>query len=85
MIENIYDATIKHEPAQSDVRIDGETRCPDCDERLFPDPTEPVLDDALESRIVAPAVCPECDADLEFIIEPMSTDEIGLGICLVHE
>lgn len=85
MIEDIYDATIRHEPAQGDVRIDGETRCPDCDEPLFPDPTDEVLDEALESRIVAPVDCPECGANLEFIIEPMSTDEIGLGIWIVPE
>lgn len=84
MLEDIYDATILHEPEEGDVRIDGETVCPDCDELLFPDLVDHVFDEALESRIVAPVDCPECGADLEFVIEPTPTDVLGLGVWLVR-
>lgn len=85
MNDDIYDATIIHEPAQDDVRIDGETRCPGCDEPLFPDFSDAVLDEALDARIVAPVDCPECGANLEFIVEPTPTPEVGLGLWLVPE
>jgi hypothetical protein len=80
MIAENYDATFRHQPEQNDIEMDGELHCLSCDEPIFPDMTDEVLDEALDGPIVAPVDCPECGAHLEFSIEPLSTENIGLGI-----
>lgn len=84
MYDDIYDATLIHEPEANDVRMDGDLQCPDCDELVFPGLTDKVLDAAVEEPIAAPFDCPECRMSLEFLIEPLPTDEIGLGITVVR-
>jgi hypothetical protein len=79
MYDDHYDATFIHQPEESEIEIDGELQCPFCDEKFFPDMTSEVLDEALEGPIAAPVDCPECKASLEFLIEPLPTENIGLG------
>ena len=85
MFDDIYDATFIHQPEQSDIAIDGEIQCLSCDEKFFPDMTSEVLDAAVEDPIAAPVECPECEASLEFLIEPLPTEEIGLGFRVVWD
>jgi hypothetical protein len=42
--------------------------------------TDEVLDEAVERRIITPVTYPEWGASLEFSIEPLPTEHIGLGI-----
>lgn len=74
-----YDATFIYQPEKSDIEIHGELRCLSCDEKFFPDMTNDVLNAALEGPITSRVDCPECGAELEFHIEPLPTEEIGLG------
>jgi len=46
--------------------------------------TTEVLDAAVEEPIAAPVECPACGASLEFLIEPLPTEEIGLGFRVVR-
>lgn len=85
MFDDIYDATFIHQPEQSDIAIDGEIQCLSCDEKFFPDMTNEVLNAAVEDPIAAPVDCPECGASLEFLIEPLPTEEIGLGFKVVRD
>jgi hypothetical protein len=84
MYDDIYDATLIHQPDKSDVKMDGDLQCPSCDEKVFPGMTDDVLDAAVEEPIAAPFDCPECGLSLEFLIEPLPTEEIGLGITVVR-
>jgi len=84
MFEDIYDATFIHQPEESDVKMDGDLQCPSCDEKVFPGMTDDVLDATVEGPIAAPFECPECDSNLEFLIEPLPTENIGLGINVVQ-
>jgi hypothetical protein len=84
MYDDNYDATFIHQPEQSDIEIDGEVQCLSCDEKFFPDMTSEVLDAAVEGPIAAPVECPECGASLEFLIEPLPTETIGLGFTVVR-
>lgn len=84
MFDDVYDARFIHQPEQSDVAIDGEIQCLSCDEKFFPDMTNEVLDAAVKEPIAAPVECPECGASLEFLIEPLPTEEIGLGFKVVR-
>lgn len=83
MNEGIYEATLVHQPEENDVQMDGELQCPSCNEKVFPDLTDDVLDAAVEESIAAPFDCPGCDLSLEFLIEPLPTEEIGLGITVI--
>jgi len=47
--------------------------------------TNEVLDAAVKEPIAAPVACPECGTSLEFLIEPLPTEEIGLGFKIVRE
>jgi len=82
--DDIYDATFIHQPEQSDIEIDGELRCLSCDEKFFPDMTDDVLNAAVEGPIASRIDCPECGAELEFLIEPLPTEQIGLGFKVVR-
>jgi len=84
MFDDIYDATFIHQPEQSDIEIDGELRCLSCDEKFFPDMTDDVLNAAVEGPIASRVDCPECGTSLAFLIEPLPTEEIGLGIKVVR-
>lgn len=84
MFDDVYDATLIHQPEQSDIEIDGELCCPSCEEKFFPDMSDDVLSAAVEGPIAAPVECPGCGASLEFLIEPLPTEEIGLGIKVVQ-
>lgn len=84
MNNDIYDATLIHQPDESDVKIDGELQCPSCGEKVFPDMIDDTLDAAVEEPIAAPFECPECGLCLEFLIEPLPTEQIGLGITVVR-
>jgi len=84
MFDDIYDATFIHQPEQSDIAIDGEIQCLSCDEKFFPDMTDEVLDAALKDPIAAPVECPECGANLEFLIDPLPIEEIGFGFRVVR-
>lgn len=79
-----YDITIIHDSENEDIEMEGDTGCPDCGEPVFPGLTDDVMEAALDAGIVAPFDCPECDADLEFIIERTFTEEVGLGISVVR-
>ena len=46
--------------------------------------TGDVLDEAVEGPIAAPVDCPECGASLEFLIEPLPIEKIGLGITVAR-
>jgi hypothetical protein len=82
MNDNSYDAIIIHDPENEDVNLTGETRCPTCEEALFPDMTQQVFNDALDAGIAADIDCPECDTSLEFVINPLPTAELGFGLLL---
>jgi len=84
MFNDNYDATFIHQPEESDIEINGELRCPSCDEKFFPDMTDEVLNAAVEGPIASSIDCPECGASLEFLIEPLPTETIGLGINVVR-
>lgn len=84
MFDDIYDATFIHQPDQSDIEINGDLLCLSCDEKFFPDMADEALNAAVEGPIAAPVDCPECGASLEFLIEPLPTEEIGLGIKVVR-
>jgi hypothetical protein len=84
MFDDIYDATFIHQPEQNDIEIDGELQCLSCDEKFFPDMTDDVLNAAVEGPIASRIDCPECGAELEFLIEPLPTEEIGLGFKVVR-
>lgn len=84
MYDDIYDATLIHQPEENDVRMDGDLQCPECGEKVFPDMTDDVLDAAVEEPIAAPFDCPECGINLEFLIEPLPTEEIGVGISILR-
>lgn len=84
MNEDVYDATLIHQPEEEDVKMDGELECPDCGKKVFPGMTDDVLDAAVEEPIAAPFDCPECDLSLEFLMEPLTIEEIGLGIRVVR-
>ena len=70
---------------EHDIAIDGEIQCLSCDEKFFPDMTNEVLNAAVEGPIAAPVDCPECGASLEFLIEPLPIEEIGLGFKVVRD
>lgn len=84
MYDDIYDATLIHEPEENDVRMDGDLQCSECGEHVFPGMTDDVLDAAVEEPIAAPFDCPGCGLSLEFLIEPLPTEKIGLGITVVR-
>jgi len=50
----------------------------------FPDLTNELLSAAVKELIAAPFECPECHHSLEFLIEPLATEKIGLGFTLVR-
>jgi hypothetical protein len=85
MVADIYDSTLVYDSEKGDIEMTGEVECPVCGERVFPDLTDEVIDAALDDGIEAPFDCPGCDTDLVFIIEPTPTDEVGLGISVVHD
>lgn len=83
MNEGIYDATLVHQPEEDDVKIDGEIQCPSCGGTVFTSLTGDVVDAAVEEPVIAPFDCSKCDTDLKFIIEPLPTEETGLGITVI--
>lgn len=87
MTENgdIYDITLVYDSEEKDIEMTGETGCPLCGERAFPELTDEVMDAAFDYGIEAPFDCPGCDTDLMFIIEPTLTEEVGLGISVVRD
>lgn len=84
MTEDIYDATLILEPEETELRMDGDLKCPVCAELVFPDLSEKQIDDAFDSPIAAPFDCPECATSLEFLIEQVPSSETGLGITVVQ-
>jgi hypothetical protein len=84
MTEDIYDATLILEPAENELRMDGELKCSVCGELVFPNLSDEQINDAFDSPIAAPFDCPECATSLEFHIEEVPNDETGLGITVVQ-
>ncbi|MFC4989368.1 hypothetical protein [Saliphagus infecundisoli] len=85
MVEASYDIMLVYNSEAKDIEVTGETECPVCEEPVFPDLTEEVMDAALDYGIEAPFDCPDCDTALVFIIEPTATGEVGLGISVVRD
>lgn len=84
VVADIYDSTLLYDPEEGDIEMIGEVECPVCGERVCPDLTDEVMDDALDYGIEAFFNCPRCDTELVFIIELTPTDNVGVRISVVR-
>lgn len=84
MAESDHDSTLVYDPVEDDIEMAGGVRCPECDKSIFPELDDETMTTALRSEVHAFCDCPRCDTALEFIIKPLLTDAIGVGVSVIQ-